>query len=300
MLAFMLVALMVVSMFAACGKDASAVATPTPTATPSASATASATPETTPEPTLKGEITFVHHRTDRVDTTFVEYIKKFNEKYPDIIVKQETMTDYEGQIKIRMNTADYGDVLGIPNIDSAQLKDFFIPLGTKAELEPKYNFINTKTFGDTVYGLAMFGNANGIVYNKKVFAAAGITNTMLMAVMERRKECAMLRAMGFSRGAVTSLFVWEGVMTGLLGALSGALAGALATYPLAKYGIDLSGMLPADIDLGYRITLVMRSGYYPQSFIGIPLCAVALSALSCLVPVARATKEDVASLLRRS
>ncbi|MCH3906880.1 MAG: ABC transporter permease [Sphaerochaeta sp.] len=133
-----------------------------------------------------------------------------------------------------------------------------------------------------------------------LLAAAGITNTMLMAVMERRKECAMLRAMGFSRGAVTSLFVWEGVMTGLLGALSGALAGALATYPLAKYGIDLSGMLPADIDLGYRITLVMRSGYYPQSFIGIPLCAVALSALSCLVPVARATKEDVASLLRRS
>jgi raffinose/stachyose/melibiose transport system substrate-binding protein len=177
-LALILAVLMAVSMLAACGKDTPATS-PTPAADGTASqSTQSGTTgtEATPDSSLKGELTFVHHRTDRVDTTFVEYIAKFNEKYPNIKIKQEVMTDYEGEIKIRMNTADYGDVLCIPNINSDQLKDFFIPLGTVEELEPKYNFIHTKEHAGTVYGLAMFGNANGIVYNKRIFKEAGITS----------------------------------------------------------------------------------------------------------------------------
>ncbi|MCX7773138.1 MAG: extracellular solute-binding protein, partial [Clostridia bacterium] len=173
--ALVLVAMMVVSVFAACGKTAPAAsASPSDTSTPSESA--SATPEASAAPaTIKGEITFVHNRTDRNETTFPQYIKKFNEKYPDITVKLETMTDYEGQIKIRMGTADYGDVLLAPNMDPATYADFFLPLGDKETLSQQYRFMNKCEYKGTVYGLPVFGAANGIVYNKRIFQEAGIT-----------------------------------------------------------------------------------------------------------------------------
>lgn len=179
-LALILVTLMIVSMFVACGKAAdTGISTDTvtsPAPDTASTETASSGSEPAPDSSLKGELVFVHHRTDRIDTTFKEYIAKFNEKYPGISIKQETMTDYEGEIKIRMNTADYGDVLCIPNISVDQLKDFFIPLGTVAELEPQYNFIHSKEFAGTVYGLATFGNANGIVYNMRIFKEAGVAD----------------------------------------------------------------------------------------------------------------------------
>ena len=75
-----------------------------------------------------------------------------------------------------MNTKNYGDVLLIPNsVASSNLKDFFEPLGTVAKLGEKYRFVSEAALNGTVYGLATFGNAQGIVYNKKVFADAGIT-----------------------------------------------------------------------------------------------------------------------------
>lgn len=126
---------------------------------------------------LSGTITVLTNRTDLVDTTFVDYAKKFNEVYPNIQVEFEAMTDYAGEIQIRMNTKDYGDVLLIPDsLPIDQLPDFFESLGTIEELDPKYNFVTEKSINDQVYGLPVTGNAQGIVYNKAVFEAAGITS----------------------------------------------------------------------------------------------------------------------------
>ena len=123
-----------------------------------------------------GTITVLTNRTDLVGTTFKDYKKTFEAKYPKVTVTFQGITDYEGEVKTRMNTKDYGDVLLIPNsVASSNLKDFFEPLGTVAKLGEKYRFVNEQALNGTVYGLATFGNAQGIVYNKKVFAEAGIT-----------------------------------------------------------------------------------------------------------------------------
>lgn len=123
-----------------------------------------------------GPITVLTNRTDLVNTTFKDYAKTFEAKYPDVKVTFQGVTDYEGEVKTRMNTKDYGDVLLIPrSVASADLKDFFEPLGTVDKLGQKYRFVNEQALDGTVYGLATFGNAQGMVYNKKVFADAGIT-----------------------------------------------------------------------------------------------------------------------------
>ncbi len=123
-----------------------------------------------------GEILVLTNRTDVVDTTFQEYKKTFEAKYPDVTVTFEALGDYEGEVKTRMSTKDFGDVLLIPGtVAPADFVDFFEPLGTTDDLGKKYRFINEAAVDDTVYGIATFGNANGMVYNKDVFTKAGIT-----------------------------------------------------------------------------------------------------------------------------
>jgi raffinose/stachyose/melibiose transport system substrate-binding protein len=123
-----------------------------------------------------GEITVLTQRTDLVDNVFQDYKKRFEAKYPKVKVKFEAITDYEGEVRIRMNTKDYGDVLLIPNSVSAdQLPTFFEPLGTVAEMGKKYRFVTEQAYQGKDYGVAITGNAQGLVYNKKVWAKAGIT-----------------------------------------------------------------------------------------------------------------------------
>jgi ABC-type glycerol-3-phosphate transport system substrate-binding protein len=126
---------------------------------------------------ITGEITVLTQRTDIVNTVFQDYKKKFEAKYPGTSVKFEAITDYEGEVRIRMNTKDYGDVLLIPNsVTADKLPTFFEPLGTVDELKGKYRFVRTEqTFNGKVYGLAITGNAQGFVYNKKIWQQAGIT-----------------------------------------------------------------------------------------------------------------------------
>lgn len=165
--------LLLSALLAACGSGgtaASASSAPSPSTAASVAPSASA-------PAVAGEITVLTQRTDLDQSgRLAEYAAEFNKKYPDVKVTFEAITDYEGEVRIRMNTKEYGDVLVIPNsITPEQLPTFFEPLGTVDELGAKYRFINEQAYKGTVYGIATTGNANGILYNKKVFAAAGIT-----------------------------------------------------------------------------------------------------------------------------
>lgn len=127
---------------------------------------------------VSGTINVLTNRTDLVDTVFTDYVQKFNEKYPDVTVKFEGITDYEQDVAIRMQTTEYGDVLCIPkSLSTTELSSFFEPLGTVQELSGKYdeNFLNARASDGQVYGFASMANTCGVVYNKKVFSDAGIT-----------------------------------------------------------------------------------------------------------------------------
>ena len=61
-------------------------------------------------------------------------------------------------------------------------------------------------------------------------AVLGIVNTLVTAVLERRREFATLRAIGASTRQVERLVLWEAVYLGLIGAVLGVVGG-LATRP---------------------------------------------------------------------
>lgn len=125
---------------------------------------------------VKGDIKVVTWRTDLVeDGTFDKYAKEFNKKYPDVKVTFEGITDYSGEMLTRMSTTNYGDVIGIPAIQPDQFEQFLEPLGDTADFEDTYRFLPAASYDGTQYGIAFGGNANGVVYNKKVFEEAGVT-----------------------------------------------------------------------------------------------------------------------------
>lgn len=125
---------------------------------------------------VAGDITVLTNRTDIVDTVFEDYATTFEARYPEVNVEFEAITNYEDDVKIRLNTKDYGDVLLVPGtVTPDQLPNFFESLGATDELAKKYRFVTEKAYEGQTYGLATFGNANGFVYNKKVWQAAGVT-----------------------------------------------------------------------------------------------------------------------------
>ncbi|MGM7697931.1 ABC transporter substrate-binding protein [Microbacterium sp. A84] len=125
---------------------------------------------------VKGDIKVVTWRTDLIENgTFDAYAEEFNKTYPDVKVTFEGITDYSGEMLTRMSTNNYGDVIGIPAIQPDQFDQFLEPLGDTASFADKYRFLPAASFDGTQYGIAFGGNANGVVYNKKVFEEAGIT-----------------------------------------------------------------------------------------------------------------------------
>lgn len=126
---------------------------------------------------VKGDLLVLTNRTDLVsDGTFDAYAAEFNKKYPDVKIEFEGVNDYENAIKTRLNGSKYGDVLAIPAaVKPSQFAQFFEPLGDTDDFAEKYRYTAKHSFEGTQYGIASGGNANGIVYNKKVFEEAGIT-----------------------------------------------------------------------------------------------------------------------------
>ncbi|UJF31379.1 ABC transporter substrate-binding protein [Paenibacillus hexagrammi] len=191
-----MVVVLATGMLTACGSNTgnNESATNSPAATNAASPAASAAATASGDKKPSGSITVLTQRTDIVDTLQNEFTAEFNKVYPDIKVKWEAVQDYENNIKIRMNTSDYGDVLLIPNnVEPKDFPNFFEPLGDYEADKAKYSQIDAHRFEGKYYGLPMAINTLGIVYNKKVFKDAGVTEVpktpeQFLAAMHKIKD----------------------------------------------------------------------------------------------------------------
>lgn len=129
---------------------------------------------------LTASIHLFNHRTDMngddyTGKTWKDYLEEFHKDYPNIQVEVETDTDYAESALLRLQSGDWGDIMMIPAVDAADLDTYFLPYGDVDTMEQQVRFPSQFAYKNITYGVPSTGNAQGIVYNKKVFEEAGIT-----------------------------------------------------------------------------------------------------------------------------
>lgn len=142
------------------------------------------------------------------------------------------------------------------------------------------------------------GGSKAILLFMFILAAVGITNTMLMAVMERAGEIGMLRALGYSGTWIRAAFAAEGFGIALIGATAGLLAGCAINAWFALKGLDF-GFFLRDMDAGYRITGIIRSAWHLPGIATAFFGAIGVSTLMAWLPTGSMVKREVSDLLRK-
>jgi len=130
-------------------------------------------------------------------------------------------------------------------------------------------------------------------------AIVGISNTMLMAVMEREQEVAMMRAMGFRDREIKGMFAFEAAGIGLLGATGGIVLSLLVVWFFVEHGVDY-GPIMGEIELDYRWDGVLRGVWNPGTMFLAALFATIVAGIVSLFPSRRMLKRRVADSMRRS
>ena len=127
----------------------------------------------------------------------------------------------------------------------------------------------------------------------------GISNTILLAILERTKEIGMMRAMGMTDKQMILTYMLEAGFLGLIGSVLGIILGCAVNYPMVEYGLDFSAM--ADTlsgGIGFRTTGEFRSVWNIPVIIGSGIIATLLASCMAFFPTRRAVKMPITDSLR--
>ena len=124
-------------------------------------------------------------------------------------------------------------------------------------------------------------------------ATLNITTMLILVVVERRRDIAILSALGATRTGVMLLFIIEGAVVGAIGAVAGVLLG-LAVCFIGNYYKLVS--LPADVYSISNVPLIAR----PGEMLLAALIAFALSVLATIYPARAASRMRPVEALRDS
>jgi ABC-type lipoprotein release transport system permease subunit len=128
----------------------------------------------------------------------------------------------------------------------------------------------------------------------------GISNTILLAILERTKETGMMRAMGMTDRQMILVYMFEAGFLGFIGSVLGIILGCIINYPMVKYGIDFSAV--ADVmgggGVGFRTTSAFRSMWNVPVIIGSGVIATIISSCMAYFPTRRALKMPITESLR--
>lgn len=74
---------------------------------------------------LSADIKILTDRMDIADTTYADYAKQFQEKFPNINVTYEGVTDYAESVTLRLTNGDWGDICFIPDsVEKTELSTY--------------------------------------------------------------------------------------------------------------------------------------------------------------------------------
>ncbi len=133
-----------------------------------------------------------------------------------------------------------------------------------------------RSASDRQFSMLLFGSFAGLAL---LLAAVGLYGVLAYAVAQRKSEIGIRMALGANHADVSALVLKEGMKPAAAGIMAGLLGALFATQVLKSL---LFGTAPTD----------------PLTFCLVPLLLLAIAALACYIPAARATRIDPTLALR--
>lgn len=208
---------------------------------------------------------------------------------------------------------DYDLNWGYISLSSAQ-KLFSMPAGSVGTVEVRVaDIYDVEELSDRVRELAGpgFVATNWIDLNRPLFsalkleklaifvtvclivmvAAFNIVTTLIMMVMEKNKDIAILSAMGVTARTVVRVFLFEGLMLGLTGTILGCLLGASTSILLDTYRVIR--LEPEVYSVPYVPFRVL-----PTDVVLVAVSAILISFLSTIYPARAASRLNPVEAIR--
>jgi len=176
----------------------------------------------------------------------------------------------------------------VPDSLAANLRQQFpgLDIATWKELAPEMGLMTDSTMQMMMIFLAII----------LIALAFSLTNTMLMAVIERIREFGVVMALGMKRSAILKLLILESIFIATLGTVIGVGVGAATLALLQRHGIDLSivatGLATSGID---KVIYPTVTG---ETYFWLFILVLILSIISALYPAFKAMRLNPISAIR--
>ena len=123
-----------------------------------------------------------------------------------------------------------------------------------------------------------------------VVAGFSILATLIMVVMEKRKDIAILKSMGATDASVARIFVLKGLVIGLVGAALGNAGGLAISWLISKYKLPL----PHGVFFTPTVPVVI----VPEYFAAVTAAAIVVCFFVTLYPASRAARVAPVDVIR--
>jgi len=122
-------------------------------------------------------------------------------------------------------------------------------------------------------------------------AAVNIVSSLVLLVMDKTRDIAILKTMGASTGSIRRVFMLQGLIIGLAGTVAGSVFGIATIYILDRFRLI---HVPIDVYQISYVPFVLQ----PLDFAAVIAAAVLISFLATIYPARQASKLDPAQALR--
>lgn len=124
-----------------------------------------------------------------------------------------------------------------------------------------------------------------------LIGAFNIISTLIMVVMEKRKDIAILQSMGASRDSIRRIFLIKGCVIGVVGTLLGVFLGLAICMLIQKYRFI---ELPKDVFLISTVPVRI----YLSNFLLVGFASLVVCLLASIYPARQAAKLDPVEIIR--
>jgi len=122
-----------------------------------------------------------------------------------------------------------------------------------------------------------------------LIAGLAMFNTLAMIVMEKTKEIAILRSMGYSRQDISRIFLWQAAIVLMLGTVAGWVLGATITFAISNVPLRIRGIFAMD-------TFVVNWSIW--HYVAATATAILMVMAASLIPARRAARLEPGDVIR--